>query len=295
MIINRQGLDALFTAFNMAFKQGLGMAESQYDKIAMTIPSNTASNTYPWLGKLPGMREWLGDRVIQNLALHDYTIKNRAFELTVGVKGADIEDDQYGVYLPMFEDLGSQASIHPNQLTFAALATGHESLCFDGQPFFSKAHPVGELKVSNLLAPSSSPQTPWYLLCTRRPIRPVIFQRRKDYSLTRKDRREDDNVFMRDEYLYGVDARVNVGYGLWQLAVRSTKALDATSYAEARALMASYKNEANVPLGLVPNLLVVPPTLESAARRVVVAATAANGATNEWAGSAELLVSPWLA
>lgn len=100
---------------------------------------------------------------------------------------------------------------------------------------------------------------------------------------------------MRDEYLYGVDARVNVGYGLWQTAVRCTKDLDAASYAEARALMASYKNEAGTPLGLVPNLLVVPPTLESAARKIVVAATAANGATNEWAGSAELLVSPWLA
>ena len=71
MVINKTSLDALFKAFNMAFQSGLGMAESQYDKVSMTIPSATAANTYPWLGKLPSMREWLGDRVIENLALHD--------------------------------------------------------------------------------------------------------------------------------------------------------------------------------------------------------------------------------
>lgn len=294
MIINKSNLDALFTGFNMAFKKGLGTAESQYEKVSMTIPSSTAANTYPWLGKLPGMREWAGDRVVNGLALHDYTIKNKAFEATVGVRQEDIEDDQVGIYQPLFADLGSQAAIHPNQLVFGLLAHGHESACFDGKPFFAADHPVGEISASNLIAPASGAKEPWYLMCTRRPIRPVIFQRRKPYTLRRMDRPEDENVFMRAEYLYGVDARVNVGFGLWQLAVRSTKPLDNESYAEARALMASYRNEAGAPLGLVPNLLVVPVTLEAAARKVVVSAVAANGATNEWSGSAELLVSPWL-
>ena len=295
MIINKQSLDALFTAYSMAFKEGLGTAASQWDRIAMTVPSQTAANVYPWLGKLPSMREWVGDRVIENLALHDYTIKNLPFELTVGVRRSDIEDDQYGMYEPMFRDLGAQAGIHPNQLVFKALANGHQQACFDGKNFFATDHPVGETTASYLLTPNSNPKTPWYLVCTTRPIRPIIFQRRRDYNLTRMDRQTDENVFMRDEYIYGVDARANVGYGLWQLCVRCTKALGNDTYAEARALMGSYRNEAGVPLGIVPNLLVVPPTLESDARKVVVAAFGSNGATNEWAGSAELLVSPWLA
>ena len=32
----------------------------------------------------------------------------------------------------------------------------------------------------------------------------------------------DENVFMRDEYLYGVNARDGVGYGFWQMAYGST-------------------------------------------------------------------------
>ncbi|MEG2173139.1 MAG: Mu-like prophage major head subunit gpT family protein [Desulfovibrionaceae bacterium] len=294
MIITNANLSNLFIAYNAAFKQGLGMAVSQYEKVSMTIPSGTSANIYPWLGNLPSMRKWVGDRIIKNLKAHDYTIKNEPFEVTVSVERDTIEDDQYGIYTPMFQDLGSQTVIHPNQLVFDQLKHGHERTCYDGQYFFDTDHPVADKSVSNTLIPSQDPSVPWYLLCTTRPVRPVIFQRRRPYTLTRMDRPDDEQSFMRGAYLYGVDARVNVGYGLWQLAVRSTKVLDNASYAEARALMSSYVNDEGNPLGLVPNMLVVPSALESAARKVVVSALTTGGATNEWAGSAELLVSPWL-
>ena len=44
------------------------------------------------------MREWIGDREIQNLSASDYTIKNKDYELTVGVDRNDIEDDTLGIY-----------------------------------------------------------------------------------------------------------------------------------------------------------------------------------------------------
>ena len=61
-------------------------------------------------------------------------------------------------------------------------------------------------------------------------IKPVIFQRRRDYDLRRMDTRDDEHVFMRDAYRYGVDARVNAGYGLWQLAYGSKQTLNADNY-----------------------------------------------------------------
>lgn len=295
MNINRATLEQFYFSVNGAFQDGLSTAESQYDRISMTIPSTTAANVYPWLGNLPSMQKWAGDRVVRNLRAHKYSIENQSFEVTIAVRRTDIEDDQHGIYAPMFRDLGAQAGLHPNQLVFGELKKGHESLCFDGQYFFDTDHPVAGKSVSNSLKPSSDDVAPWYLMCTTRPVKPLIFQRRRDYTLKRKDAPNDDNVFMRDEYLYGVDCRVNVGFGLWQCAVRSTKPLTGESYAEARATMMSYTNDSGDPLGLVPNLLVVPPTHDGAARRVLVNSFAPNGATNEWAGSAELLVSPWLA
>ena len=291
MIVNSASMDSLFVAFNAAFRAGRGMAPSMYDKISMTVSSGTSANVYVWLGDMPSMRRWVGDRVIKGLKNHDYTIKNEPFEVTVGVDRDAIEDDQYGIYTPMMQDLGSQTAIHPNTLVFDQLAHGHERLCYDGQYFFDADHEVGGRSVSNLIAGTG---TPCYLLCTNRPVRPIIFQRRRPYTFTRMDKTDDENVFMRKKFLYGVDARVNVGYGLWQTAVRSNKPLDNDSYAEARALMASYTNDNGDKLGLIPNLLLVPSSLEQAARKVIVNALAAGGATNEWAGSAELCVCPWL-
>ena len=74
MLVNNANLKTLFTAFNAAFKAGLGQAASQYGQIATTVPSTTAAEEYGWLGQLPGLREWLGDRVVHAIGLHGYTI-----------------------------------------------------------------------------------------------------------------------------------------------------------------------------------------------------------------------------
>lgn len=216
------------------------------------------------------MQKWAGDRIIRNLKAYKYSIENEKFEMTIAVKRDDIEDDQVGIYGPMFRDMGAQAGLHPNQLVFGALKKGHELLCHDGQYFFDADHPVNGASVSNSITASSDAVAPWYLMCTTRPVKPLIFQKRREYALKRKDAPNDDNVFMRDEDLYGVDARVNVGFGLWQCAIRSTKPLTNESYAEARAAMMAFKNDNGDPLGLVPNLLVVPPMHDGAARKVVV-------------------------
>ena len=134
--------------------------------------------------------------------------------------------------------------------------------------------------------------TAWHLLDTTRSLKPLIFQERRRYQLQWMDRVDDEHLFSRNEYRYGVDGRYNVGFGLWQLAYGSKQTLNATNYASARAAMLGMKGNDGVPMGVVPNLLVVPPTLESKA--IVVSTLAGAGETNEWAGSAELLVSTWL-
>ena len=75
-------------------------------------------STYPWLGRTTKFREWLGDRVIQALEAHSYTIANRNFEDTVSIDRNDIEDDTYGVYEPIIEQLGWDTKVHPDMLLF---------------------------------------------------------------------------------------------------------------------------------------------------------------------------------
>lgn len=66
----------------------------------------------------------------------------------------------------------------------------------------------------------SSAATTWYLLCTQFPVKPFIFQNRQAPVFTQLTAPTDSNVFMRKEFLYGVDARGNAGYGLWFMAMR---------------------------------------------------------------------------
>lgn len=260
-------------------------------KVATLVPSNTKTETYAWLGQFPRLREWLGDRQVKNLSEGTYTITNKKYEATIAVKRDDIEDDQYGVYSPLFQEMGFAAATHPDELVFGLLAAGFTSKCFDGQYFFDANHPVGGGVVSNSLAGAA---TPWFLLDTSRALKPLIFQKRRDYKLTSLLNLEDPNVFMRDEFVYGVDARCNVGFGFWQSAIASKATLDAAGFNAAYAAMISQKSDDGRPLGIRPTLLVVPPSLRDAANAVIKAERSANGATNTNLNAVDILVCPWL-
>lgn len=64
--------------------------------------------------------------------------------------------------------------------------------------------------------------TDWYLLCLDQPVKPFIYQSRKEPEFVALDNPTDQQAFMRKKFLYGVDSRFEVGYGLWQMAIRTT-------------------------------------------------------------------------
>lgn len=292
MIINQAALSGIYKAFSTIFNQALEAAKSQVDLVAMRVPSTGRSVDYKWLGNFPMMREWLGDRVIKDLSGFHYEVLNKPFESTIEVDRDDIEDDQIGVYTPMIQGLAQSAKVHPDILAFALLAAGFSTKCFDGQYFFDSDHEVAGASVSNTGGGSG---TGWYLMDLSRPIKPIILQVRKVPEFVAMDKPDDENAFMRKKYRYGVDDRKNVGFGLWQLAYGSKQTLDTTAYAAARAAMMSFTNDEGTPLGIKPTHLVVPPTLESAGRTVLEAEKNANGSSNVWYHTAELVVVPWLA
>lgn len=296
MEITRGNLSTLYVAFNAAFNTGLGAAPSQYQRIASVIPSSTKSNEYGWLGKLPGMREWVGERVIHGLQSHGYTIRNKSFELTVGVDRDDIEDDNLGIYTPLMQNMGESAGAQPDELTFGLLKAGISTACYDGQNFFDTDHPVldasgKEVVQSNL--DSSGSGSYWYLLSTKRSLKPLIFQNRKAPNFVSKTDDKDDNVFDRNEFVYGVDCRRNVGFGFWQMAYASNKELTAENLQAAYTAFTERTGDHGRALGLVPDLLVVRPSLKFKAAEIVTAAQIA-GTDNVMKGLVDVLDSPFL-
>ncbi len=290
--INSSSLSAATTAFNTLFNNAFSGVTPQWDQIAMLVPSTTKIEAYAWLAKLPRFREWVGDRVMQNLGTYDFTLKNKSYENTIGVDRDDIADDLIGVYSPMFQMLGYEAAMHPDQLVFSLLAAAASTPCYDGQNFFDTDHPVAGASVANYDATGGGPL--WALLDTSKPVKPLVFQKRQDYKFIAMDNPEDERVFMNKEFRYGVDARVNVGCGLWQLAYGSLNTLNAANYTAARAAMLAMKDDAGLPLGVKPDTLVVGPSLEMTARTLVMAPFEAGGATNILQGTAKVVVSPFL-
>ncbi len=297
MLITRGNLDGLFAGYKMSFNQGFEGIQPLWPRLAMKVNSKHREETYGWMEKLPQLREWVGDRVVHGVATSGYTLRNRTFELTIAVDREDIEDDTYGIHTPLFAEMGQSAAEHPDKLLFELLASGFSTTCYDGQFFFDTDHPLATegqttTTVSNFGGGSG---TAWYLLDTSRAIRPLLFQERRPFgNLIRKDSEDDDNVFLKREFMYGTDGRGNAGFGLWQLAYASKQPLTAENYAAARSAMLEMVGDNDRKLGIRPTVLLVPTTLESAGRKILNSEYGTGGETNEWKGTAELITTPWL-
>lgn len=297
MIINSANLETLRVGFKTHFNAGLSLATPMWSRVATRVTSTHASEAYGGLNEVPEMREWVGPRHVHAISEFDYLIKNITFEHTIGVPREKIEDDNLGIFEMRFKNQGKQVGQHYDKMVWSALKNGFTHLCYDGQPFFDTDHPViakdgSTVSVANTDGGSGAP---WFLIDTSQVMLPVLLQVRKDWQFVPKDDPKDDNVFMNRQFLYGVDGRCNVGYGFWQMAWGSKQTLNEANYEAARAAMTGMVTDHGVQLGLTPNLLVVPPQLEGAGRRLLQSQLINGGESNPWAGTAELLMVPWLA
>jgi phage major head subunit gpT-like protein len=295
MPLNAANLAALTTGLKALFKDGLGAIPSSFAKIATEIPSSTSEEVYAWLSNIPMMREWIGERYIKQLSKDGYRLKNRKFEGTLAVKRDDIDDDQLGTYAPTARMLGESASALSDQLVFDLLTNGFSKLCYDGQYFFDVDHPVIDANgvtqsVSNTGGGSGAP---WFLLETGRSIKPVILQMRQRPTLETQD--DGDRAFTRDEILYGVKARMEAGFGLWQMAYGSKQSLDTGAFNNGLAALQGFTRDGGQKLGFgMKPTLVVGPTNRAAAQAIVGVQYLANGGSNPNYQAADILVSPYL-
>lgn len=301
MVINRSVLTDAGKAFNKIFQDAwdkLGPQADPIEAIAMNVPSAGPSETYDFIEGWPMLREWLGPRVVKSLAAHGYTVVNKKWESTIGVKREDIEDDRLGVYKPKLQALGVARLAYAKLLT-DILEGGFDTVCYDGQYFFDNDHPgagavqtnvtssalasaafwTGFEKMAGLtdeegrplgIVPSICMVGPakmkaakevfknerdasgatntsegmcevvmnpfiktkhWFLFDTTKGLGPLVLQIRKAMLFqmvlgTQESDIEgleelDHEVFSLDQFFFGIRARHNAGYGLWQLGYGS--------------------------------------------------------------------------
>jgi len=286
-------------------------------RIALEVTEARHEMSYPWMGQVPQMEEWAGQRIIQQLKMNGFTIKNKRWQEAIGIPWVDFELDTLGLHSARIADLAKAARRHP-LLLLASLATNGSaatSLSYDGQPFYTSTHPAdgasgiqsnrisghltaaifangmqygtttqgqildmlrqdyvlaqqalmrmkgdkgtylrnrGDLITCStelepyfkllfgasdigattnifkgecdiLALPEMDDYThplTWALHCTKRSIKPFIWQTAIPISFTPVVDKASFPVFMQDQAVFGADSYDNGGYGMWQLSVQ---------------------------------------------------------------------------
>jgi phage major head subunit gpT-like protein len=142
MLINGTTLNRLYQNLSKAFDGAYNSWENIYPRYTMTAPSTTRSNLYAWLGQMPQVREWIGERQANSIGTRSYELVNRDWENTFEIDRNDVEDNTFFSFSTVAAQLGESFKQHGDVLMAATVEAGISTACFDGQFFFDTDHPV---------------------------------------------------------------------------------------------------------------------------------------------------------
>ena len=108
MLINRDKLAGAYINFNTRFNKALAEAKPKYEQICSVFPSDSPVEQYNWLGAVPKMKLWVGDRELQKLVAEKYSINNYDWANGIEVSRDDLRDDKLGLTGNRVADLANQ-------------------------------------------------------------------------------------------------------------------------------------------------------------------------------------------
>jgi phage major head subunit gpT-like protein len=154
MIVDTVFLEkGLKAAFDDAYSQFIGDRYSKILALLTTeVPSTSASEKYGWMGDVPAVREWLGDKQSGTMVDYNYTIPNKDWESTIDIDRDELDDDQLGRILPRIQMMAQRMKSWKGKLVAQFLAAGTTGLAYDGSAYFANRTAPND----NLLAGSGN-------------------------------------------------------------------------------------------------------------------------------------------
>jgi len=138
-------LPVIFTSYALRFQDFFAATPTWYQRLAMEIPSTARVNIYAFMDRLPRVREWIGERVLQNAQARSTEIFNKDYEDTIELERNDVDDMQIGLFGNAVDGLAGSMKKWPDALIIDQLRNGATSgqpyQGYDQQPYFSTAHP----------------------------------------------------------------------------------------------------------------------------------------------------------
>lgn len=158
-IANQAALDAARVGFHAAFLEQLGLVNANaLDPLFTDVESSTGIEEWDWLGDLPGMEEWKGDRMLSDLQAFSLRVTNKDWSSGIRVHQNNIKDDKLGLMAPKIQELARKARTHKIGLAMQQLVDGFaggvtgNGLAYDGLFFFSSARATGSNRMTAALS-----------------------------------------------------------------------------------------------------------------------------------------------
>jgi phage major head subunit gpT-like protein len=147
-IITKGILDAIAVQYRTLFVQAMKRSPSALSTLAqqfmLDLPSTGAKENLDWIGDIPKMQEWIGDRPLLDLEAFGFEVANKNYATGAKLSADDIEDDRLGMLNPRIDQLVDAYWSHIfDQLIVLIEAASSGALCYDGKHFAAANHAEG--------------------------------------------------------------------------------------------------------------------------------------------------------
>jgi len=104
--------------------------------IATQVTSQGEDEKYGFLGDVPVVKEWLGDKTAGSIADYSYTLTNKDYYTAIEVDRNELDDDRMGIIKPRIQTMVAAMKNYKLYLLEYQLETGQTLTAYDDQNFF---------------------------------------------------------------------------------------------------------------------------------------------------------------
>ena len=142
-LLDRAKVEAAYVVFSTVFDMALAKAPAIYPEVCTVLPNAGPVNQFNWLGDMPTMRKWLGNRVIQRLRAEKHLLTTDWYANGIEVDFDDVAEDRLGIVEPRIADLAMMGPAKMDALVIDMYNNGFAGtlgLTYDGQYLFDVDH-----------------------------------------------------------------------------------------------------------------------------------------------------------
>ena len=146
-LVNYETIKNAFIGWQALFYQTLAKPSGiNWRDFVQIIPSTGPEENLSWIGDIPGVTEFVGRAVEQELRAYKWAITNKKWHSgPIAIDLAEFEDDKLGLQNARIKDLAMAFDRHILDLIANLIINGlGTALCYDGQYFCDTDHSEGD-------------------------------------------------------------------------------------------------------------------------------------------------------